>query len=67
MYPINKKIVKFFERIKFKLKQKIIYKKKIYFFKKLFWSMIDNLIELNNMNYYLEFNYFYLEILNKMN
>jgi len=63
----REKIIKIFERIKFKLKQIIIYKKNIFFFKKLLWSMIDNLIELNNMNYYSEFNYFYLEILEKMN
>lgn len=67
MNIINEKIIKFIERAKFKLKQIIIYKKKIFFYKKIFWSMIDNLTELNYMNYYSEFNYFYLEILNKMN
>ena len=54
---INKSVL----NIKFKIEQYIKFKKQLYFLKKLYWNMINNLTDLNLLNYYKEFNNYYLE------
>ena len=62
----NLNFLKFINKVKFKLKQYIEYKKNIYFYKKVYWNIINNLTELNFINYYKDFNYYYLEIMDEM-
>jgi ATP-dependent Lon protease len=62
----NLKFLKFITNTKFKLRQYIDYKKILYFYKKIYWNIINNLTELNFINYYKDFNYYYLEILDEM-
>jgi len=62
----NLKFLKFIKNVKFKLRQYIDYKKNLYFYKKIYWNIINNLTELNFINYYKDFNYYYLEILDEM-
>jgi hypothetical protein len=56
----------FISKVKFKVAQYIKFKKQLYFLKKLYWNMINNLTDLNLLNYYKEFNNFYLEIISNM-
>jgi hypothetical protein len=53
--------------IKNKLDNKIKFKKEIYFLKTIYLDMVSNLTELNFSNYYKDFNYYYLEILESLN
>jgi ATP-dependent Lon protease len=62
----NLNFLKFINKVKFKLMQYIEYKKNIYFYKKVYWNIINNLTELNFINYYKDFNHYYLKILDEM-
>ena len=59
-------MIKFINKVKFKLKQYILFKKKFYFYKNFFWNIVNNLTELNLINFYKDFNNYYSNILNKM-
>jgi ATP-dependent Lon protease len=56
-------LIYFLKKVKFKIKQYINFKNQLYFFKKTYWNIINNLTELNLINYYKDFNYYYLDIL----
>lgn len=60
-------LIKFINTIKNKLSDKVKFKKKITFLKNVYLDMINNLTELNFLNYYINFNYYYSEILLNMN
>ena len=59
--------IKFINTIKIKLRDKINFKKKILFLKNVYLDMINNLTDLNFLNYYKDFNYYYSEIIFNMN
>jgi len=60
-------IINFILIVKNKIKMKIKFKKKLLFFKDIFYDMINNLTELNFLNYYKDFSYYYSEIILNMN
>jgi len=59
--------IKFIINVINKLGDKIRFKKKITFLKNVYLDMIGNLTELNFLNYYKDYNYYYSEIILNMN
>lgn len=59
--------IKFMINVINKLGDKIRFKKKITFLKNVYLDMISNLTELNFLNYYKDYNYYYSEIIINMN
>ena len=56
----------FYKISKFKLKQFIEFKNELYFLRNIYWTMVNNLTDLNLINYYKDFNNHYLKIVNEM-
>jgi hypothetical protein len=59
--------IKFINKIINKFRDKIKFIKEITFLKNVYLDMINNLTELNFLNYYKDFNYYYSEIILNMN
>ncbi len=59
--------IKFMTNSIIRLGNKIKFKKKIGFIKSIYLDMISNLTELNFLNYYKDYNYYYSEIILNMN
>ena len=61
------KLLNIFNKIsKFKIKQFIQFRNELYFLRNIYWNMVNNLTDLNLINYYKDFNSHYLKIVNQM-
>jgi len=57
----------FSRKVKFHINQFNNYKSQLYLLKTIYWNMVTNLTELNFMTFYKDYNFYYIDILNKMN